>query len=136
MLWLQQETPNVVDIPQVHETEPAKEQMPSILTKAQVPVDEQHPVVIELAGLGYTLEECIEAAEKFPEDAIAAQEYLMEIGEKGELFKGSLKNSNTSHADNIVSSTKFGLEQQESSESRTYDERCVNCQIVFGKLTS
>ena len=124
MLQLQ-ETPGIINIPQVHEAKPVKAHTPNILIKAQVPVDEQHPVVNELLGLGYELEECIQAVELFPEDSVAAQEYLLEIGEKGELFKGLLKDNSTGHTDIGTSFKKLSLEQQESSESGTHGERCV-----------
>ena len=51
-----------------------------------MPISEQHPVVVNLRSLGYELEECFEAAELHPEDAVAATNYLTSRGRKGELF--------------------------------------------------
>lgn len=43
----------------------------------ELPIDEHHPVVKELLILDYSLDQCLEAAEKYPKDIVAALEYLM-----------------------------------------------------------
>ena len=74
---------------QVNETESPEATVPHFDTKTQASVDEQHPVVVQLRSLGYELEECIEAAEHHPEDAVDAQNYLI-LKEQGDLFDFAL----------------------------------------------
>ena len=121
-----QERPELMQEIQAHKAKPMKARKTRVVVKSQAPVDEDHPVVIELLDLGYELEKCIEAAELYPEDATAAQDYLMEIGEKGELFKGVLIESGTLYDDTKMPLEKPTFEQQESSESTVCEERCIN----------
>lgn len=104
--------------------------MHHVLVKAQVPVAEQHPVVLELLGMGYEKEQCIEAAELHPQDAAAAQEYLIEIAEKGELFKDSVVDCNIIHGDVAKRFEKPGSTQKESTKLGTCEERYVEIHMV------
>ena len=74
---------------QINATESLKANVPHVDAIPQVPVNEQHPVVIKLQNLGYRLEECIEAAELHPENAVDAQNYLIQK-EAGDLFSFAL----------------------------------------------
>ena len=58
--------------------------------KEFVPIDLDHPVVKELLGMGYEPERCLEAAVRFPDDVTQAHEYLVDSGEKGQLFASSI----------------------------------------------
>ena len=117
--------PELMEGTPVHKAEPVKASKPHIILRSQVPVDEEHPVVIELLDLGYELEQCIRAAELHPEDATAAQEYLMDVGEKGNLFKGVLMESSPLHAETEMPLEKPAFEQQENSKSTFHEERYV-----------
>ena len=70
---------------QINETKSPEATVHHFDTKAQVSVNEKHPVVVKLRSLGYELEECIEAAGHHPEDAVDAQNYLI-LKEQGDLF--------------------------------------------------
>ena len=74
---------------EVNETESSKASVPGLDVKLPASVDEQHPVVVKLWSLGYELEECIEAARIHPEDAVDAQNYLIQK-EQGDLFNFAL----------------------------------------------
>ena len=63
-----------------------------VLIKEFIPIDFNHFVVKELLSMGYEPEQCLQAAERFPDDIAQAEEYLMDTGEKGSLF-GSLVQS-------------------------------------------
>lgn len=101
-----------------------------VLVKEQVPVHVQHPVVMELLGIGYELEKCIEAAEHHPEDAAAALEYLMEIGEEREILDDSLMDSNSMHSDDAMLFENPAFEQKESIKSGTCCKRYVEISVV------
>ena len=58
----------------------------NVIIREHVSVNEHHPVVKELHTLEYPLEQCIYAAERFPEDSYAAHNFLQQIGERGNLF--------------------------------------------------
>ena len=60
-----------------------------------------------------------------PEDATAAQDYLIDVGTGGELFKGVLMESKTLQADIKMPLEEPAFEQQESGESTSSEERCV-----------
>ena len=74
-----------------YKSEDKEDSRTAALVKELVPIDEHHPVVQDLLSLDYELEHCLQAAELFPDDATQAQEYLMDIGEKGELFASSIQ---------------------------------------------
>ena len=128
-----QEPPEPMEEVQVHKAVPMKTSKPHIIVKSQVPIDEEHPVVAELLSLGYELEQSIQAAALHPEDVTAAQEYLMDTEEKGDLFKDVLMESSTLHTDTEMSSEKLAAEQ-ESSSFAFYSERCVN--VCFNYLVN
>ena len=125
MITQLQEPPRAREGIQVHKAEALKNSKSHIVVRSQVPVDEEHPIVIELLGLGYELEQCIQAAELHPKDATAAQEYLIDVGEKGDLFSGVLMESNINYADTEMPLEKPAFEQQDSSELTSFKERCV-----------
>ena len=74
-----------------HEIEGTKETRSAVLLKEFIPIDLNHPVVKELLDMGYELERCLEAAARFPDDVTRAHEYLIESGDKGELFSSSIQ---------------------------------------------
>ena len=110
---------------QTHKTEPVKASKPHIVVKLQVPIDEEHPTVIKLLDLDYSLEQSIQAAEHFPEDAVAAQKYLTDLEYEKQHSNGVQIQTSTLHADTEIQSEKPAFEQQESNESTCYDERYV-----------
>ena len=125
MITQTQDPPELVNIIQVCKAVPVEVSKPHIVVNSQVPIDEEHPVVAELLGLGYELELCIQAAELNRADATAAQEYLMDVGEKEELSKGVLVGSSVLHGDTEMPLEKPAFEQQESRELTTCTQRCV-----------
>ena len=66
-----------------------KDARQAVLIKEFIPIDFNHFVVKELLSMGYEPEQCLQAAERFPDDITQAEEYLMDTGVKGSLF-GSL----------------------------------------------
>ena len=76
--------------------EPAEEM---VTVEERIAVDERHPVVKELLELDYPLEQCMQAAKRYPDDSQAAFEYLNElIGKQStvNLFSGDVNSSRTS----------------------------------------
>ena len=57
-----------------------------VVVRERVAVDEYHPVVRRLLDLDYSLDKCLDAAERFPEDSHAAYKYLQQTGEQGNIF--------------------------------------------------
>ena len=90
-LFQSQEALESVEPLEVNETESSKASVPVLNAKLHVPtsVDEQHPVVVKLRSLGYELKECIEASRIHPEDAVDAQNYLIQK-KQGDFFNSSL----------------------------------------------
>ena len=83
--------------------EPAEEM---VTVEERIAVDEHHPVVKELLELDYPLEQCLQAAERYPDDSQAAFEYLNELsGKKStvKLFSVDVNSSRTSVASEIPS---------------------------------
>ena len=58
--------------------------------KEVIAIDVNHPAVQKLIDMGYEPEQCLQAVENFPDDDIKALEYLMDTGERGELFASSI----------------------------------------------
>ena len=65
-----------IDLKSVKRTS-ALEAEENIETIEVIPLDENHPAVIKLISLGYDIELCLEAVEKFPRDTRLAQNYIM-----------------------------------------------------------
>ena len=82
---------------------PAEE---TVMVEEHIVVDEHHPVVKELLELDYPLEQCFEAAKRYPDDSQAAFEYLNELNRKQSimnLFGVDVNSSKTSVALKIPS---------------------------------
>ena len=129
-----QEPPEPMEGIQVRKAVPLKTSKPHVVVKLQVPVDEEHPVVVQLLILGYELEQCIQAAELYPDDATAAQEYLLDMGEKGDLFNDVPLKSHTLHTDTEMPLEMPAVEQQGSSDFTSYNERYVK--VCFNYLVN
>ena len=61
--------------------------------RERFPVDRHHPVVQQLLELDYPLEECLHAAELYPDNAHAAYSFLQQSEKQGELFRESLEDA-------------------------------------------
>jgi len=76
--------------PKLSESTPRTEQRPRVevhITQKQ-PVDEFHPTVQELVGVGYNIEQSIEAVEH-SEKLEEAMDYLLNLGGEGGMFQAS-----------------------------------------------
>ena len=62
----------------------------SIRVRELIPIDESHPTVIDLVSAGFDLRQSIDAVVQFPNDEIAALEYLNEGKGDGGLFSSEL----------------------------------------------
>ena len=133
MMANRKEAPEHLEGIRVHKTLPMKTSKCEIVEKLQVPIDEEHPVVVELMSLGYQLEQCIQAAELHSEDATAAQEYLMDMGENGDPFKDMLMESSTLQTDTDFPWEMAAAEQEESSDFTSYNERCIRLFQLLNK---
>lgn len=63
----------------------------TMLVRECVPVDINHPVVKNLLKLDYSLEQCLQAAEQYPNDVYAAHFFLQQSEEQGVLFREALE---------------------------------------------
>ena len=71
-----------IDLKSVKRT-PAFEAEENIEIIEVIPLDENHPAVMKLVSLGYDVELCLEAVEKFPHDTSLAQNYIIFNDEEG-----------------------------------------------------
>lgn len=129
----------------LHEHRPGykKDMRMAVQIKQFIPIDENHPVVKELLEMDYELEQCLEAAECFPDDATQALEYLMDTGGKGKLFASSIQTCGHEifhdHSDikpaeisvDIVADTKQDGLQSITSFSKPIMDRYVLMEIHF-----
>ena len=83
----------------------------------RIPVDENHPDVIELHNTGFDLDLCIEAITHYPDDISLALDYLNERSDQGKLFEASLSSVLFSHEiidlsrEVVMSDSGMGLEE-------------------------
>ena len=76
--------------PSPMEIEPEVGQKPvKVRFVERIPVDENHPNVVELHNAGFDLNLCIEATKHYPDDISLALDYLNERSDQGKLFKAS-----------------------------------------------
>ena len=95
------------------EIEPDVRQKPvKVKIIERIPVDENHPDVIELYNTGFDLDLCIEATKHYPHDISLALDYLNERSDQGKLFEASL----TVHETGLEESTDV-YERQDSRGS-------------------
>ena len=73
----------------------------NVIVRERIVINEHHPVVKELFALEYPLEQCIDAAKKFPEDSYAAHNFLQQIGEQGSLFSAEEQLATEQPLDNL-----------------------------------
>ena len=58
----------------------------SVIVRKRITIDEHHPVVKQLIKLGYPMEQCLQAAQRHPDDSHAANDYLMQNEEQSDMF--------------------------------------------------
>ena len=113
-----------MELPAAKLVKEMKPGLPKLVVKERTVVDIDHPVVQELLSLDYPLEQCLDAAEQYPNDPDAAFTFLQQSGQQGELFKESLKD------DVLVVGNADDLSLQfNSSEVPPLDEGGFNRQL-------
>ena len=65
---------------------PGSDQQEMETIEKNVAVDMHHPVVKDLLKLNYSLKECFQAAQRYPNDSHAAHLYLMQNQERSDMF--------------------------------------------------
>ena len=89
----------------------------------RIPVDENHPDVVELHNTGFDLDLCIEAITYYPDDISLALDYLNERSDQGKLFEASLSSILFSHEiidlsrEVIMRDSGMGLEESTVEEA-------------------
>lgn len=96
--------------------EPSLSLTTRLLVRENVPVDIHHPVVQELMYLGFSPEQSLQAAKRYPDNADAAYTFLEQSGKQGELFKESLQDDVLMHEaekDTYSHSSSAGISLEE-----------------------
>ena len=93
----------------------------------RIPVDENHPGVVELHNTGFDLDLCIEAITLYPHDISLALDYLNDRSDQGKLFEASreifdltrevvISDSGMSLEESIVGDGGYGRQDSRASD--------------------